>query len=116
MNRHPHIDLSRLFEAPKSAIFFQSAEEVELFYHNCVSQYEHYIRHWSLDDVVSKWENHEGCGFTFMTDSEPDDMSWCDRQWFEESGYEIIEFADLANPVEIEESEMSIDVLLNVVG
>ena len=48
-----------------------------------------------------------------MTDNEPDDMSWCDRDWFEESGYDIIEFADLVNPVEIEESEMSLDVLLS---
>ena len=110
---HPSVDLSRLFETPKSAIFFQSAEEAELFYHNCASQYGHYIRHWSLNDVVRKWENHEGCGFTFMTDNEPDDMSWCDRDWFEESGYDIIEFADLVNPVEIEESEMSLDVLLS---
>ena len=112
MNTYPRVDLSRLFSAPKSAVFFQSADEIELFYHNCITQFAQYVRHWSLADMVVKWENNEGCGFTFMTGEEPESMSWCDRRWFEESGYEIIEFADLVNPVEIEESEMSLDVLL----
>lgn len=113
MSEHKYVDLSRLFETPKSAIFFQNTEEAALFYHNCTSQYGYYIRHWSLNDVVRRWMNNEGCGFTFMTGNEPDDMSWCDRDWFEESGYDIIEFADLFNSVEIEESEMPLAVLLS---
>lgn len=113
MNTYPRVDLSRLFIAPKAAVFFQDICEIELFYHNCVEQCKSYIRHWYLADMVAKWENNEGCGFTFMTGDEPESMSWCDKRWFEESGYEIIEFADLVNPIEIEESEISIDVLLS---
>lgn len=114
MDTYPRVDLSRLFAAPKSAVFFQNVGEIEIFRHNCAVEFSRYIRHWSLKDMTDKWENNEGVGFTFMTGDEPESMSWCDRQWFEESGYEIIEFADLVNLVEIEESEMSIDVLLNV--
>lgn len=113
MNTYPRVDLSRLLLAPKSAVFFQDAEEIELFYHNCVAQFAKYVRHWPLKDMVRKWENTEGCGFTFITDTEPDNMSWCDRGWFEESGYDIIEFADLVHSVEIEESEMPLEVLLS---
>ena len=117
MDTYPSVDLSRLFSAPKSAVFFQNVGEIEIFRHNCAVGFSRYVRYWSLKDMTDKWENNDGgVGFTFMTGDEPESMSWCDRQWFECNGYEIIEFADLANPVEIEESEVSIDVLLNVVG
>ena len=112
-NHCEFVDLSRLIEAPKCAVFFQTVEEVECFYHNCEKQLGDYCLFWALEDLVDRWENDNSAGFTFMTGSEPEDMTWSTRDWFEEEGYEIIEFYDLINPVEIEESEMSLDVLLS---
>lgn len=112
-NHCEFVDLSRLIEAPKCAVFFQTVEEVECFYHNCEKQLGDYCLFWVLEDLVDRWENDNSAGFTFMTGSEPEDMTWSTRDWFEEEGYEIIEFYDLINPVEIEESEMSLDVLLS---
>lgn len=34
-NNYMFVDLSRLIEAPRCAVFFQTVEEVECFYHNC---------------------------------------------------------------------------------
>ena len=107
------VDLARLIDTPKCAIFFNTVEEVKQFWHNCEEQLADFCGFWELGDVVRRWENNPTIGFTFMTDTMPESMTWCDRAWYEASGYEIIEFADLVNPVEIEESEMSLNILLS---
>lgn len=111
-NNYMFVDLSRLIEAPRCAVFFQTVEEVECFYHNCEKQLSDYCLFWVLEDLVDRWENDNSAGFTFMTGTTPEDMTWSSRPWFEEEGFEIIEFSNLANPIEIEESEMPLDVLI----
>lgn len=106
------IDLSRLAEVPQCAVFFKSAEEVELFFHNCESQLAEFIGYWELEEAVGRWKNDNSVGFTFMTGDSVENMTWCDRNWFRECGYELVEFSDLANPIEIEESEMPLCVLI----
>ena len=111
-NHYGFVDLSRLIEAPRCAVFFQTVEEVECFYYNCESQLGDYCLFWALEDMTDRWENDNSAGFTFMTGSEPEDMTWSGKDWFIEEGYEIIEFSDLANPVEIAESDQPISLLI----
>ena len=115
-NHYGFVDLSRLIKAPKCAVFFQTVEEIECFFYNCEQQLEEYCLFWMLEDLVDRWENDNRAGFSFMTGDTPEDMTWSTKDWFEEEGFEIIEFSDLANPVEIEESEMSLDTLLGGCG
>lgn len=62
--------------------------------------------------MLGLWAHDETrTGFTlYVCDDNPSSISWCNREWFEENGYDIVEFSDLAK--EIDESEMSLDVLL----
>lgn len=110
---YSEVSYETLICRPCETEFFNTVEEVKQFWHNCEEQLADFCGFWELGDVVRKWENNPTIGFTFMTDTMPEDMTWCDRAWYEASGYEIIEFEDLANPAELEESEMSLDVLLS---
>ena len=109
---YQYVDISRVKEAPKCAIICNTEQEVELFYHSCEEQIPELIDFWTLEDVLSIWNSRERVCFSFLVGDEIEDMSWCYEAWFIESGYEIVEFSELANPSEIEESDSPINVLL----
>lgn len=111
---YQRVDLSRMVERPKCAVMCRTAGDAETFFYNFTEQFEKEYLYWSLNDILNVWNQYQDkTGFTLIVgDGCPESISYCDEEWFLDSGYELIEFEDLANPTEIEESEMSMSVLL----
>ena len=109
-----YADLSRMLELPKCAVLMRTEDEARAFFHNSIQQIAEYV-HWDLEDVLNLWSIYkEKTGFTlFLSYDEPESISYCDEDWFRNEGYEIVEFSDLCNVADIEESEKSLDFLLS---
>ena len=113
-NTIEYADLSRMAEAPKCAVMCRTPEEAEALFHNFQQQFPEFIKHWDLDDIMNLWGyNDSKTGFTMITsyDNTPEHISYCDEPWFRGEGYEIVEFADLVNVVDIEEGDKPLDFL-----
>lgn len=107
-----YADLSRMLELPKCAVLIRTDEEARAFFHNSIQQIAEYTR-WSLEDVLNFWNIYkEKTGFTlFIRYDEPESISYCNEAWFRNEGYETVEFSDLCNTVDIDESDQPIDTL-----
>lgn len=108
----PYVDLSRMLELPKCAVMVRSVDELENFFANAQKQISKYL-YWDFDDILGLWKQYQDAtGFTLFTSYDtPDSMSYCWETWFYDNGYEVIEFSELCNLPDIEESEMSLDML-----
>lgn len=114
MKTYPYVDLSRMLALPKCAVMCRTEDEAEAFWQNSRTQFEKYFQ-WGLEGTLGSWGNYkEKTGFTLMAGSSRiDRMSYCREEWFAENGYELVEFSELADAKDIEESEMSFDALLS---
>ena len=113
---YPYVDLSIMVEQYKCAIRVSSKEEAMALIYNAKQQFPNRTQTWECDETY--WRNRDSKGLCYTMfrqgDNIPTSMSYTGALWFEENGYEITDFADLMCPqVEIEESEMSLDVLLS---
>ena len=113
---YPYVDLSIMVERHKCAIRLSSKEEALALIYNAKQQFPNRTQAWDCDETY--WHNRDEKGLCYTMfrqgDNIPTSMSYTGALWFEEHGYEITDFADLMCPqVEIEESEMSLDVLLS---
>lgn len=113
---YPYVDLSIMLEQYKCAIRLSSNEEAMVLLHNAKQQFPDRTKSWSYDNTY--WHNRDSKGICYTMfregDTKPTTMSYTGAIWFEENGYEIVDFADLMRPqTEIEESEMSLDILLS---
>lgn len=109
-----YADLSRMMKAPRCAVLCRDVEEFQLFYDNAKEQLAEYMQ-WDSDFAHSIWEEYDwNTAFTLFesNDDGPYSMTYCYEAWFRDHGYELVEFADLCNVVDIEESEKSFDFLL----
>lgn len=107
------IDLSRMAELPKCSVLCRNTEELYMFFANAKQQFGQFL-HWDYDDILLLWENYEDkTGFTLFAGNyaKPGSMSYCYEEWFHKSGYDVIEFSDLATIPDIEESDESVDSL-----
>ena len=113
-DNYQRVDLYRMVQRPRCAVMCRTAGDTVTFFYNVIEQFPNFVV-WDLNNILNVWNNYqEKTGFTLMlSDDEPTSISYCGEEWFRNSGYEIIEFEVLANPVELEESEMPVDVLLN---
>lgn len=111
--KYMYADLSRMTSLPKCAVMCRNIEELKSFYENVKRQLDKFL-YWDFDEILMLWERYrEITGFTlFVSDSEPGSMSYCDEDWFRKSGYELIEFSDLCDVADIEESDQPVAVLL----
>lgn len=107
-----YANLSRMTSLPKCAVMCRNNEELEAFYENAKRQLGKFLC-WDFDEILNLWCRYrEITGFTlFVSDSEPGSMSYCDEDWFRRSGYELIEFSDLCDVADIEESDQPVAVL-----
>lgn len=106
-----YADLSRMLELPKCAVLCRTEDEVRAFFENAKQQLPGNL-FWDLEDILGLWSYYkEKTGFTVITSIEPESMSYCEEDWFRAEGYELIEFSDLINVVEIEESDQSVELL-----
>ena len=113
MKHIQNIDLSRMMERPKCAVLCRSVEELELFYSAAESELSEYL-HWDCGFIHTLWNEYkENTGFTLFESNNdgPYSMTYCYEAWFRDRGYELIEFSDLCNIPDIDESEVSLDVL-----
>lgn len=109
---YPAIDLSRMFEHPKCAVRCRTLEEARTLIYNFHQQYPRKADYFDLDDPG--WDNHGSeTAYTlfYSDDDKPTTLSRTECGWFEDEGYEVVEFTELANPVEIEESDMPLEAL-----
>ena len=109
-----YADLARMEQLPRCAIVCRTAEEAEEFYHNVSHQFPEFVR-WSLDELMNLWDYHKSeTGFTFFCDhdTEPGSITYCDVPWFRSSGYVLVEYLELVNAPELEESGYPIDFLI----
>lgn len=116
VNEYEQVDLSRMKEYPRCAVICRTEEEVRSFYHNCTQQLSE-LMHWNIRDIISLWEIYRGrTGFTlcYADRDKLRDMSYCYEQWFRANGYEIVEFSELSNHTELEESEMPIESIFGL--
>lgn len=107
-----YADLSRMLELPKCAVLIRTEAEASAFFHNSIQQIAKYV-YWNFADVLDLWNIYkEKTGFTLFTSYDgPELASYCYEGWFRDNGYEIIEFSDLCNIADIDESDQPIDVL-----
>lgn len=110
---YQYVDLSRMVQQPKCAVMCRTEGDAVTFLYNLIEQFPEYV-FWDKNDILNIWSNYQDkTGFTLMlSDEEPTSVSYCREEWFRNTGYELIEFEVLANPVEIEESEMPLNVLM----
>lgn len=109
-----YANLSRMDVLPKCAIICRTAEEAEEFFYNVNKQFPDRIC-WSLEDLMDLWRNYESeTGFTFFCtlDTEPGSISYCDTSWFKRNGYVLIEYSELVDSPELEDSGLPIDFLI----
>ena len=111
-----YADLSRMLELPKCAVLCRTEDDVRALYENAKQQIPGHL-YWDFDDMLGLWNYYrEKTGFTLITGSEPDSMSYCYEEWFMGEGYELIELSDLTNVAEIEESDQSVEFLFGGVA
>lgn len=107
-------NLDRMLVLPMCAVMCRTEDELKSFYHNCRAQLGALFQ-WDFGQIHSLW-THYGYGETgftmFVNNNRENHMSWCSEQWFRNNRYEIVEFSELANVNEIEESEQSIEFLI----
>lgn len=113
---YPHIDLYRMFEHPKCAIHCTTEDEAKTLIHNIKTQFSLMAgTSWSVD--TNNWDLYgKNTGYTlfYSGDREATGLSYFYLDWFRENNYEIVEFSELYNPVELEESEMPIESILGL--
>lgn len=110
-----YADLSRMESTPMCAVICRTAEEAEEFFYNVRSQFPDHL-YWSLDNLMGLWKYHgPQTGFTFFCedDTEPGALSYCDEPWFKETGYVLIEFSELCNTPDFEDSNLPLEFLLS---
>ena len=115
-HKYPYVDLSIMVDRFKCAIRLSSQEEALALLYNAKQQFPDRTKTWSYEETY--WHNRDSKGLCYTMfckgDNIPTYLSYTGALWFEENGYEITDFADLMSlQVEIEESEMSLDVLLS---
>lgn len=117
-DQFPVVDLSRMLEFPKCAIRLASNEEAQILIHNAKIQFPDRVKNWQLDRTYYMNYLKDTCYTLFYDgESEPTTMSFANIQFFNEAGYEVIDFCELNIPmVEIEESDCSIEELIGVVA
>lgn len=112
---YPHIDLTRMFEHPRCAVHCMTEDEAKTLIHNVKTQYPTMAGSWSVDE--NRWDSYkENTGYTlfYSGDKEATGLSYFYLDWFHENKYEVVEFSELSNPVELEESEMPIESILGL--
>lgn len=112
---YPHVDLSRMFEKPRCAIHCPTEEEANILLHNIKEQFQDKFKRWDVED--NRWDTYkENTGYTmfFSADTDPTSLSFYYLDWYKTNNYEIVEFSELSNPVEIAESEMPIESILGL--
>jgi hypothetical protein len=110
----PTVDLSRMVENPPCVIHVSSLEEAKTVIYNAKNQFPERVKNWDIE-TKNHWGVYEkDTGYTMFYEGEdkPTTMSYSDIQWFEENGYEVIEFAELLGSiVDIEESDQPVAAL-----
>lgn len=108
-----YADLSRMLELPKCAVLCRTEDDVRALCENANPQLVGCFC-FDLDDMLIFWSVYkEHTGFTlYVGDELPRSISYCNEQWFRDEGYELVEFSDLCNVADIEESDQSVDILL----
>lgn len=116
MGKMPEIDVSRMFQYPKCAIRCRTFEDARALCNSMYTNYSKMAGHFG--DTYTAWDYGDRTCYTlfYSTSSSPQGLSRYNVEWFLENGYEVIEFSDLASfsDPDIEESDQSIDVLLNL--
>lgn len=108
---YPELDLSRMFELPKCAVRCRTREDAKALVANFDTQYPGMADY--FDPENPDWDYGDETAYTlfYSDEDEPTSLSRTDFGWFEEEGYEVIEFSELLNTTEIEESDMPIESL-----
>lgn len=107
------IDLSRMTETPRCAVLCRTPYELDEFFFNARRQLSRFMT-WNRDDIGRLWNVYEErTGFTLFTGRECPDhsMSYCNEEWFRNSGYEVIELSDFYTIPDIVESDEDIACL-----
>lgn len=116
MGKMPEIDVSRMFEHPKCAIRCRTFEDANALCNSVLNRDPKMAGHFG--DMYTAWDYGGRTCYTlfYSTSLSPQGLSRTNVEWFLENGYEVIEFSDLASfsDPDIEESDQSIDVLLNL--
>lgn len=110
---YPYVELSRMLELPQCAIHCSTEEEANILISNVKEQFPSRSSNWSIDE--SRWSSYKkGTCYTmfFSGSMKPTRLSYCGLNWFRDNKYEIVEFSELFNPIELEESEMPIESIL----
>lgn len=119
-NNYYYADMSRMKELPRCAVVCRSEEDIKDFFYNCKQQMPEFFS-WDLQHTLNLLGTvgDGAVGFTMFTrgSSRPEKMMWCNLDWYKEGGcYKLIEMSELTSQTDIEESEISIDVLLCGLG
>lgn len=109
----PTVDLSRMLENPPCVIHVASLKEAKTVIFNAKNQFPERVKNWDIERTHwGTYEENTGYTMFFEGDDEPTLMSFASIPWFEESGYEVIEFSELLGPtIDIEESDQPVAVL-----
>lgn len=113
---YPELDLSRMFELPRCAVRVRTPEDAETLIANFRNQYPGKAKYFRMDDTG--WDEYEeDTAYTLYYPDEDDHgtLSRTEYDWFEEQGYEIIEFSALLDTAEIEESDMPLESLFGAI-
>lgn len=118
VNQYPYIDLSKMFDIPGCAVRTPTEFDAATIIANFQRQYPEY-RKYHFHDTY--WSNHrEETAYsiwdTFEDDTPPklSTLGYCDVPWFKGNGFTIIEFSELAQEQELEESDAPLDLLLGM--
>lgn len=109
---YPELDLSRMFELPRCAVRVRTLEDAKTLIDNFYKQYPDRATYFSLEDPG--WDSGPDTAYTlfYSDEDEPTSLSRTDYEDFLADDYEVIEFSELMNTVEIEESDMALTDLV----
>ena len=107
---YPDLNLNPLLGDGRYAVHCSAIEEAKHFVNQIKKQYPTKARGWNYGQT--NWHSDcEMCYAPYL--NENDTMCWCEREYYEEEGFTILEFSDLLPDSDLEESEQSLDFLLS---
>lgn len=113
VTREIELDFSPLLvKGQRFAVHCETKEDAEIFLACLRAKYPERCRAWR------EGETHFGkysttCYSPCLNMDEYDTLKYCNKGYYEDEGYTIIPYADLIVTPEIQESEQSLDFLLN---
>ena len=109
------VDLSRMEELPACAVLVSNEEDLDLFFESAKANFGSTFT-WSKSTIKRYWSTYKDrAAFTRMDLDDGEcrvvPMMCCDFEWFEDHGYKIVNFEELANQPDIEDCGESLSVL-----